>query len=205
MKRVFLNIIMICIVVVSLIGCKEIENNDKVENSSIENNNTQNSKASIKISKEEVVKINNEIVKRLKEFYENNSIPYYEDNGYVDIAEITRITINSAMVESEGVDTQGIYMSEYAVQKGLNIDSYIYITDELRVDLSNSIAKEYCEAIVGEKIDFNDAIEEINDYFDKGCIGEFRKEIENDKFIVEIVSNSTDRIIINIDSKYEIK
>ena len=189
MKKKFLVAIIVSIFTTFLIGCNNIEksneaNNGYIKNDTNENYNREGSDNLIRISKEEAIKINAEIVERLKCFYENNNIPYDLDNLYNDSVDVSRVTISGEKVERNGIDTKDMDMAEYVFYEDLNIDSYIELINESGVDLNNSIGEEYCEAITGEDVDFTEVINEINKYFNSSSTEYFRKKIEDDMFVI---------------------
>ena len=214
MKRKILFMIIMTITTISLVACsndKKIGNKVEVSdteniNSIEDNNDTETNDDIVKLSKEEAIEVNSKSIDRLIKFYESNNIPYDIDNLYNNSVEMSRISLSSEKVKQTNADTKNIDRADYRFYEELNIDSFIDLISEDGIDLNESIAKEYCEAIIGEKVDFTTIMNEINEYLDKGHNGErFSKKIEYKLYTLEILCNSFDRIVVNIDSKYEIK
>lgn len=223
MKKKILTIMIIGMMAVSLVACgdnKEVttsSNNNKTvtsnSNEDSDNNkekDAEDNNGTVKVTEDELKKINNENIERLKAFYDKNGLPYATDNLYNNSVDEARIFLVTSKVESQGIDTKGISQIEYQYVNNFTIQADItcMATEGESLDLNNSLSKEYVEAIVNEDIDFSEIESKLEEYyknFSEGVSKRFAETIETEAYKIELAAITNERYVVSIYSKFELK
>ena len=220
MKTKLISLMIASMMAVSLVACgdkKEADNtsnNNKTVTSASDNSNysnnekdDKNSDETVKVTEDELKKINSENIERLKAFYDKNGLPYSTDNKYNSSVEEARIYLRTAKLEENNIDTKGMrkgeyqYLQDYKIQASISMEFY----DEL--DLNNSLLKEYCEAIVNDNLDFSKidkSLEEYKKNFSDNS-SKFIEVINTDNYSIQIAAVDNEVYGATILSKFEIK
>lgn len=220
MKRKILTLIIVGIMSMSLVACGE-----KKEGTTSSNNNNNNNKTvtsngnknddkeednAHKITEDEMKKISNNNIERLKAFYEKHGLPAYTDNLYNNSVDEARIYLSTADLYADKIDSKGMSQGEYQyVNSNFTIQASITIAvaEGEEIDINNSLAKEYAEAIVNGEVDFSDAQKKLQEYYNNftSTSKKFEEVIENEEYRIRVLAVGTDRYVVDFYSKYEVK
>lgn len=220
MKKKIITIMIASIMAGAFVGCgakgeeKNIDNN--ATNVNVQESNKEEGKETsdsstktVKVTEDELKKINAGNIERLKAFYKSNGLPCYTDNLYNSSVDEARIYFSTGDAEVHNIDTKGMVLGEYQYLNTFSIQASINLVNDDDLDLNNSLAVGYCEAIVNEKIDFSDIMKDLKEYKDNFTerSEKFSKAIETENYTVTVVLTPLDlsKVGVNIISKYEVK
>lgn len=162
-----------------------------------------------KITKDEAIKIHEDNIVRLKAFYDNNNIPYVVRDIYNATVAEGNICFEASRAEYENINVGNLDFSTYDFSKEcvISADISLYWNDNL--DLNNSLAVEYTEAILNEKIDFTEAMKEVNtfvkNYKENPSTPSLKYKIETENYVAEVGMIDMDSIGVSILSTYEVE
>ena len=218
MKKKIITIMIASIMAGAFVGCgakgeeKNIDNN--ATNVNVQESNKEEGKETsdsstktVKVTEDELKKINANNIERLKAFYKNNDLPSYTDNKYNTSVDEARIYFSTADVKANNIDANGMVLGEYQYLNTFSIQASIGLANDDDLDLNNSLAVGYCEAIVNEKIDFSDIMKHFKEYKDNFTerSEKFSEAIETENYTVTVLSRNLDKVVVKVVSKYEVK
>ena len=222
MKKKLISLMIVTMMAVSLVACadKKEANNTSSNNKTVTSNSNEDSdnnkekdaednNGTVKVTEDELKEISNENIERLKVFYEKYGLPYSTDNKYNNSVDESRINLVTANVEARNIDTKGVRLIEYQYVNNFTIQATLVCkrSEGADLDLNNSLAKEYAEAIVNEDLDFSDAQKELEKYYENytNVSKKFEYKIETENYTVTLAAVDNEEYGVNIYSKYEVK
>lgn len=216
MKKKLITMILISMMTVILVGCgsSEEKSSGKSNDSSINNQVEVNEEdedlkeaETVKLTKDEIIEMNDNSIAVLKSFFDANGMPYKVGNTYNKSVDEAEICLYDREVEENDVDTKNVKDTDYFFMDDYTIQGSISFNYTEGFNIEDSLATVYCKAVTDEDIDISSVLKKLQEYMDNynERSGKFLEKVESGKFVIEIKTTDNTGFIINIDSKYEVK